>query len=202
MPVFPRDEPPFLSSGSEEHIRAAQLVTGLTQCFFQGILLAQLAIYLSSPSVSRQARDVRETRLVIACVIFVSLLALAQTVRYVYLAYIVSVVRQDIVSNLHSVLIGAHRHSKFSVPSRWLDPLLTALMSDLAKAFFIYRTYRSIRSLLLLILLCVIQALISAAQIWTVIGIYAHPEVRYITKGNTPCTLLLSHLSRTNEVCQ
>jgi hypothetical protein len=100
MTVFPRDASPFLSNGSIEHIRASQLVTGLTQCFFQGILIAQLSKYLSSAFISRPAHDVRENRRVIAYVIFISLLALVQTSRYIYLAYIISVIRRDIVNNL------------------------------------------------------------------------------------------------------
>lgn len=142
--------------------------TALLQTFSQAILFSQLYTYLSSPRLSRLTDGSREHPRKIVYVLLASGLAGAQTARYIYIAHLAVDEQTD----------------PLTIRSRWLEPLLTAIISCLVRLFFIYRVYRMVPKLLLAASLLFAQALILTCQIWLTVRVFCRWDSRYILAGD------------------
>ncbi|KAG8837470.1 hypothetical protein FRC18_009208 [Serendipita sp. 400] len=166
-PPPPPPGPPLVPPARQE-LLLPQLILTVLQVFSQGILLAQLSTYLSSPRVSRPVNGRKDGYWFIGYVLLVSVLSVAQTFRYIFLANFVLIHHKDILS----------------LRTRWVDPLLNALISATVRSFFIHRTYTMARKLWILLPLVCFQLAIFACQIWLVVKVHLHYDQRYVVIGN------------------
>lgn len=126
----------------------------------------------------------------IAYVLVVSSLSLVQTCRYIFTAHLILVDHRDFVRRSLGFALVAHTF-KFSDKTRWIDPLLNALISCLIRLFYIHRIWRMTNKWWVPAPLVLVQLGICVAQGWLVAGVYLHHERRYVTVENVAFDLAI-----------